>query len=132
MLWPMPGTIVYVWFLGVFRHKGIVTNSWWNGKPTVITNSWACNGVAEITWDQFACTQNVFVEGFPSNRPPLEVLYIARSLIGQHYDALFSNCEHFVYKCHGLEPRSPQLAAAILIAAIALVSVVTTQSRALA
>ncbi len=128
MCWPAPGTIVYVWFFGVFKHKGIVSNRWWNGKPMVIANSWTSNGVAEIPWYSFAGGQQVFVEDYPSQLSPFEVLYNARCMIGQRYDAVLSNCEHFVCKCHGLEPRSPQLAGFVIVAAIAAALVVAGQS----
>jgi hypothetical protein len=112
-----PGTVVYVWF-GIFRHKGIVTNRWWNGYPMVIANSWTTNGVAEIPWSDFAGTEMVFVEGYPSNLRPHQVLENARSMIGHRYDAVQSNCEHFVCLCHGLEPYSPQLAGVVIAAAV--------------
>jgi hypothetical protein len=111
---------VYAPFLGVFRHKGIVSNRRWNGKPMVIANSQATGGVAEVTWDAFAAGQQVFVEGYPGNLPPLEVLCNARSLIGQPYNVLQSNCEHFVYHCHGQQPNSPQVAAVAVVAALGL------------
>lgn len=128
MLWPIPGTVVYVWFLGVFRHKGIVSNRWWDGKPMVIANSWASNGVAEITWDEFAEARDVFIEGYPSNLSSLEVLYNARCLLGQRYDAILSNCEHFVCRCHGLKARSPQLAAVAIVATTIAVLAAASQA----
>lgn len=118
--WPTLGTIVFAPFLGVFRHKGIVSNRWWNGKPMVIANSQVTRGVAEVTWDAFAAGQQVFVEGYPSSLSPLEVLYNARCLIGQPYNILQSNCEHFVYRCHGQQPNSPQVAAVAVVAALGL------------
>jgi hypothetical protein len=123
VIWPPPGTVIFIWFLGIFRHKGIVSDLWWNGKPMVIANSWDRHGVAEISWDAFAGNQQVFVDGYPSDLSPPEVLYNARSMIGDRYDALLSNCEHFVCKCHGLEPHSPQAAAVVFVAAIAAIVV---------
>jgi len=77
-IWPEPGTVVYVWFLGIFRHKGIVSNRWWNGKPMIIANSWTSGGVAEIPWDNFADNRTVFHDGYPSDLTPFEVLYNAQ------------------------------------------------------
>ncbi|HTQ12949.1 MAG TPA: lecithin retinol acyltransferase family protein [Rhizomicrobium sp.] len=126
MTWPVPGTVIYVWFLGVFRHKGIVSDRFWNGKPMVLANSWTSSGVAEISWDAFAGGREVFSEGYPSALPPWEVLYNAKSMIGEQYDIIFSNCEHFVCKCHNKEPRSAQVVGFVLlalgVAALALVS----------
>ena len=118
--WPRPGTIVYVWFLGLFRHKGLVSNRWHNGKPMVIANSVASGGVAEIPWDDFTTGLTCYREGYPSNLHPLEVLYNARQMIGQPYSVAAFNCEHFVYKAHGQQPRSPQFAAVAALATIAL------------
>lgn len=128
MLWPIPGTVVYVWFLGVFRHKGIVSNRWRNGKPMVIANSWTSNGVAEIPWNSFAGTQTVYMENSPSSLSALEVLYNARCMLGERYDPILSNCEHFVAKSYGLEPRSPQLAAVAIVAALAAVLAIAARA----
>jgi hypothetical protein len=114
--WPAPGTIVYVWFLGVFRHKGIVSNRWHNGKPMVIANSVASGGVAEIAWDEFITGLPCYVEGYPSNLHPQDVLYNARQMIGQRYSVAAFNCEHFVCKAHGQQSRSPQFVVAIWVA----------------
>jgi len=128
MIWPAPGTVVYVWFLGIFRHKGIVSNRGWNGKPMVIANSWTSNGVAEIPWDTFAGTQPVFTENAPSNLSALEALYNARRMMGERYDPILSNCEHFVSKCYGLEPRSEQLTGFVIVAAIAAVLAIAARA----
>ena len=115
MLWPVPGTIVYVWFLGFFRHKGIVSNRWWNGKPMVVASAQDSSGVAEVPWDTFTGGKQAFIEGYPSELPPHMVLYNARCLVGQAYDALTANCEHFVYRCHGQQPNSPQVAGVLAL-----------------
>jgi hypothetical protein len=133
IVWPRPGDVVYVWFLAVFRHKGIVSDRYWNGKPMIIANSWTSGGVAEIPWDDFAGGQLVFLERAPRDLHPFVVLYNARSMMGQRYDVALSNCEHFVYTCYGLPPRSPQLAtAAVLAVAAAVMILVTAQPKWLA
>jgi hypothetical protein len=127
-LWHSPGTIVYVWFF-VFRHKGIVSNRRHNGKPMVIANSVSTRGVAEIPWDDFTTGLPCFREGYPSNLHPLQVLYNARELTGQPYSVAAFNCEHFVYKAHGLPPRSPQFAmTALVTAGISISLMVAAQS----
>lgn len=120
LFWPVPGTIVYTLFLGVFRHKGIVSNRWCNGKPMVIANSQITRGVAEVAWDTFTAGNAWHIEGYPSNLSPFEVLYRARSLIGQPYNIAASNCEHFVYRCHGQQQNSPQVAAILFVAVLGL------------
>jgi hypothetical protein len=94
----------------------------------VIANSWATHGVAEIPWSDFAGTETVFVEGCPSNLSSTEVLNNARSMIGHRYDAVQSNCEHFVCLCHGLEPRSGQLVGVVIAAAVVAALALAAQS----
>ena len=120
MLWPSPGSIVYVRFLGFLRHKGIVSNRWWNGKPLVIASAQDTSGVAEVPWDTFTGRKPWFVEGYPSELPPHIVLYNARTLIGQPYNPLTANCEHFVHRCHGQQPNSPQAASIIALGLLGL------------
>ena len=124
MNWPRPGTVVYVRFLVVFTHKGIVSDRWWNGKPMVIANSQDTRGVAEVPWDTFTGKRAWFVEGYPSRLPPYEVLHNARCKVGQPYDIWQFNCEHFVYGCHGKQPNSPQVAALGILAALGLIAII--------
>lgn len=37
--WPSPGNVVSVPAYIIFRHKGIVSDRWYGGKPMVISNS---------------------------------------------------------------------------------------------
>lgn len=127
--WPMPGTVVYVKFLGFFRHKGVVSDRFRYGKPMVIASSQASNGVVENGWDEFADGKQVFTEGYPSRLSPQEVLWRARSMIGERYSVLTSNCEHFVRRCHGLTPESPQAAAVLLTCAFAMTIFAIGQSK---
>lgn len=122
-LWPRPGTIIYVWFLGLLQHKGIVSNRRWNGKPMVIASAQESGGVAEIPWDAFTGGRRWFEEGYPSALPPYVVLYNARCLIGQPYSAMTANCEHFVYRCHGQRARSPQAATVFILGVFGLLFV---------
>jgi hypothetical protein len=103
-----------------FRHKGVVSDRWQGGNPMVISNSARAGGIAEESWETFAGGQTVISEGYPNNLPPYEVLHRARSLIGTKYQLLNWNCEHLTRYAHGLEPQSPQIAATLLIAAVAI------------
>ena len=121
MIAPAPGTIVYVWFFGVFKHKGLVSDrSGLDGKPMVIASASNSAGVAEVPWDSFTGGRPCFVEGYPSELHPYEVLYNARCLIGQPYNVLTANCEHFVYGGHGQQPSSPQVAMVLTLSALGL------------
>lgn len=53
---------------------------------------------------------------FPSTLPVREVLARARGKLGQRYDLLSWNCEHFVYDAFGLDKQSPQLKQFVLCA----------------
>jgi hypothetical protein len=112
----MPGTVVSVPFLGVFRHKGIVSDRFHNGAPMVISNSPNAGGVTEEPWDVFASGNQVTVEGYPSNLPPCTVVQRARARIGSRYQLFNWNCEHLVLYAHGQQPATPQVAAVVTLA----------------
>ncbi len=120
LTYPEPGSVVYVCFAGPFRHKGVVTDRWVNGKPTVIANAIKTKGVKEITWDQFEDARQVFLDNKPAEVDAHVVLWRARRLIGQAYIPLTFNCEHFVEVCYGKKPNSAQVVLA-LAGALALV-----------
>jgi hypothetical protein len=116
--WPQPGTVVSVTIFLFYRHKGIVSDRWHNGKPMVFSASARSGGVREEPWGVFAEDRAVTVEGYPGKLPSWEVLRRARALMGSAYDLLTRNCEHFVAYVHGLKPQSPQLAATVSVAVI--------------
>jgi hypothetical protein len=117
IFYPPAGGVIYIWFLGVFRHKGIVSDRVWKGKPTVITNSWE-KGVHELCWDDFVAGQPWFLEPKPSSLSCYEAVYRARLLIGRPYHVLSFNCEHFVAACYGLRPASPQIVGVVLAVSV--------------
>jgi hypothetical protein len=120
----LPGTIVSVPILWFWRHHGIVSERFHGDKPMVISNSARAGGLTEEPWDTFAAGQPVAVEGYPGSLPPHLVLHRARSLINKAYDVLAWNCDHLTSHAHGLEPRSPQLAATAAVGMFALIAVV--------
>lgn len=109
--WPAPGNVVYINTHVFFRHKGIVSDRWHNGKPMVISNSARRGGTYEESWDDFAQGRTVYKEGNPSQLPAWHVLANARACIQRKpYDLLGWNCESMVTYAFGLRPASPQLA----------------------
>lgn len=112
----MTGTVVSVPFLGVFRHKGIVSDRFCNGEPMVISNSPTAGGVTEEPWEAFAAGNQVTVEAYPSNLPPHIVIQRARARIGSRYQLFNWNCEHLVTYAHGLQPATPQVTAVLILA----------------
>ncbi len=121
--WPQPGSVVSVPVFLFYRHKGIVSDRWYNGRPMIISTSARSGGVREEPWEVFAQGSVVSGEDYPGSLPAWEVLHRARSSIGSTYALFTRNCEQFVLYAHGLEPRSPQVSitigAALLIGLLA-------------
>lgn len=111
----MPGTVVSAPFLGIFRHRGLVSDRCHNGKPMVISNSAPAGGVTEEPWDTFAAGNEVTIEGYPSDLPPWTVIQRARVRIGTSYQLFNWNCEHLVSYAHGQRPASPQVATVVAL-----------------
>ncbi len=119
---PPPGTVVSVRAYLIFRHRGVVTDEWQDGKPTVISNSPGL-GAVEQPWDDFRSGQEVERDGYPGSLPYWEVLARARSQLGAPYRVFDSNCDHLKNFAHGLPVRSEQAMVTLgvtLAAAIAL------------
>lgn len=114
--WPAPGSVVYIYTHLFFRHKGIVSDRWHNGKPMVISNSARRGGTHEEPWDDFAQGNPVYREESPSQLHVGYVLANARACIQQKpYDLLGWNCESMVTYAFGLKPSSSQLAAVSIL-----------------
>lgn len=113
-----PGTVVSVSFLGVFRHKGIVSDRCNAGKPMVISNSPTAGSVTEEPWDTFAAGNEVTDEGYPSEFTSCTVVQRAREQIGSPYQLFNWNCEHLVSYAHGQSPTSPQVRAIVALSMI--------------
>lgn len=119
-VWPEAGTVVSIPIALFYRHKGIVSDRWYGGKPMIISNSARSGGVHEEFWDVFAEGGAVTVDGYPGGLPNFEVLSRAKSLVSSQYDLLRWNCEHFVAYAHGLKPMSPQVAVTVAIATLCI------------
>ena len=119
MGYPDPGTIVSVDF-GIYHHPGIVTDRLLDGKPMVISNSYRRRGVFEESWDDFTCGRKVLVRRSPDPSQVAAILQRSRSRIGNRWNLLRWNCEHFVAWSYGNHSHSPQLQS--LVAGVALVA----------
>jgi hypothetical protein len=113
--YPPAGTVVWIRAYLIYRHRGIVSDQWWAGKPKVISNS-LHYGVVEQPWDDFAQGQDVQVEGYPGRLPSGEVLNRARSRLGADYNLTAFNCDHLVNEAHGLLVESEQLKGSLAVA----------------
>jgi hypothetical protein len=111
--WPelLSGTIVSVPTYVFFRHVGIVSNRWLDGKPMVISNSCRLGGVFETSWDEFSQGLPVYLESKdpPGSLSRLEILHRARSVIGTRYDLFAWNCDDLVGYARGVKPNITQL-----------------------
>lgn len=116
--WPQPGTVVSIPTFLIYRHKGIVSDRWYNGKPMIISNSARSGGVCEEPWDEFAEGHIVTVESYPSDLPSHVVVSRAQSFIGTRYDLFSWNCEYLVAVAHGLKPQSSQVTVTIAVATL--------------
>jgi hypothetical protein len=116
-VWPAPGSIISVPILLFFRHRGIVSDRWYMGKPMVISNSARNGGVVEEPWDVFCNGQLCSDEGYPGALSTFEVLHRARHPAQNGYSLFGWNCDDHVEASHGLTLSGRQLLPAMLILA---------------
>lgn len=115
-----PGTILSTSRL-FYRHVGILTDRFVDGLPTVISNSGDRGMVVEESLDKFRGEGDIRVDGYFGTLPPHVVLERARAKLGTRYSLVTWNCEQFARYAHGLNPESPQLAAAASLSMLMLV-----------
>ena len=94
------------------EHYGVATEF-----GTVVSASMRTGIVLEEDIEVFSGGYLIVSKGYPSNLNPSEVLYKARTAIGQKWDFFINNCQHFATSCHG-QKNSPQLTAAISLGVI--------------
>lgn len=109
MLLP-PGEVLSVRTPGRPEHFGVLT-----GQRTIISASKAHGRVVEEWPADFSSGAQIYAHGTWSNQPWQETMKVARSQLGEPYRLFNNNCEHFVRFCHGLERKSPQLEAAVVV-----------------
>ncbi|MGB3456771.1 MAG: lecithin retinol acyltransferase family protein [Litorimonas sp.] len=98
------GTLLAVRVRGLFDHVGIAT-----GYGTVIHSSARYGRVAETDLADFAGGRRVRTVAYASALSGPQIVVRARGRIGQRYNPLVRNCEHFVSWCVSGEARSRQL-----------------------
>lgn len=98
------GTLLAIRIRGLFDHVGIAT-----GYGTVIHSSARNGRVTEDDLSVFAGGRPVRPIPYASGLSGSAVVVRARSKIGQRYNVLVRNCEHFVTWCLSGEARSRQL-----------------------
>lgn len=98
------GTLLAIRIRGLFDHVGIAT-----GYGTVIHSSQRMGRVTEDDYAAFAGGRPVRVVPYATPLRGSEIVARARMKMGQPYNILVRNCEHFVTWCLSGEARSRQL-----------------------
>lgn len=123
------GAIVYVPFLGVLKHVGVISDKTINGEPTVISASQKTSMVKEETFEDFSEGKPVELTGISGSLTGMEVVRRARSKVGVKYQLFSLNCEHFARWCHGLKVESKQLQFFVVLASIAIVALIVKKNK---
>lgn len=100
--------------VGLVKHVGIFAGYAPDGTPMVISNSLRSGCVAEESLAVFAGGRQVLIEPLASQLPVWSVLQRARQRLGERWNLISFNCEHFVHWALGMEPQSPQLQALVM------------------
>lgn len=104
------GTLLSVTFMGGLRHYGLAT-----GYGTVIHSSRRFGRVAETDYAAFADNRRVSVIPYTSRAiSGSQIVARARGRLGQRYNVLSRNCEHFITWAIEGRARSRQLGPADL------------------
>ena len=98
------GTLLAVRVRGLFDHVGLAT-----GYGTVIHSSARFGRVMETDMADFSGGRPVRAVAYSSPLSGAEVVVRARGRIGERYNPLVRNCEHFVTWCLSGQKRSSQL-----------------------
>lgn len=98
------GTLLAIRIRGLFDHVGIAT-----GYGTVIHSSARFGRVMETDLADFSEGRHIRSVAYNSSLSGAEVVVRARGRLGQRYNPLVRNCEHFVSWCVSGQARSAQL-----------------------
>ncbi|MEM7729000.1 MAG: lecithin retinol acyltransferase family protein [Pseudomonadota bacterium] len=98
------GTLLAVRVRGLFDHVGIAT-----GYGTVIHSSARFGRVMETDMSDFSGGRAVRAVPYATPLSGPEVVVRARGRMGQRYNPLVRNCEHFASWCLSGQTRSAQL-----------------------
>lgn len=116
-----PGSVVAIQ-LPLYKHFGVVTDRFYRGERTVISNSWKAGRVVEQPFTVFSGDFPIVDISYPSLLAAPIVVRRATSRLGDIYSLLTWNCEHLIRFAHGLKPSSPQIKV-MLLAGLALIAV---------
>jgi len=109
-----PGDWVFTNCTG-FTHVGTVSEN-----HLIYSNSRKFGGVLEVNANEFSEGRLIYNLGQKGVLPTWEVLRRAKSRLGERYDLLEFNCEHYNNYSHGLPVESRQIKQAIGAGLIAI------------
>ena len=109
-----PGSVISVRY-SLYKHFAIVSDSFTDGKPNLISLSHRSGGVLEEPWSTAVGNRPFELSSIQGNKSSDTVLACARSFIGSdiRYNVVTFNCEHFVRLVHGLPVKSKQVRRAL-------------------
>lgn len=107
-----PGDVVGVAILGV-THEGLVSDRLdGEGRPMIIHSSRRRGCVAEEPFSAVVGGLPHWRVGYYGKKCRACVVEAARARIGEPWDLMEANCQHFTRACHGVGRQSPGLAGA--------------------
>ncbi len=108
--------------MGLYEHWALESESTYNGKPTLISNTQRNGHAQEEAWDKVVNGRPFKRISIKTNEPAQQIIDRARSSVGRvKYNFFSYNCEHFIRELLTGVAESKQLQkAAIGIAAIGL------------
>lgn len=117
--------------MGIYDHWALETNTLYEGKPTLISNTSRNKTVREESWGKVVGNRPYKRIVVKTNEPAYLVLSKARAAIGKIKYCLFSyNCEHFIREILTGTAESKQLQRAFWgISLIAMTTVLYVASR---
>jgi len=105
-----PGSVISIRY-PLYKHFAIVSDSFGDGKPNLISLSCRTGCVLEESWNSVVGKRPFELSRIQGNESADTVLTRARSFISSDikYNLLTFNCEHFVRLVHGLPVKSKQV-----------------------
>ena len=105
---PVAGGLVHVTHVGLVADRGDQA-----GLPLVYNASKRTGRVTLDRWEEFCQGEPARLLDVRGDLETKVVISRAHSRLGEEWSLVWSNCEHYVRWCHGLEPESPQLQGAV-------------------
>ena len=116
-----PGDHIQVLFAGIFHHHMLVVETVDDSTIRVVHNSKQKNRVVEENLPYRP--EDITVLDYACNYTGQEIVERARARIGEPYQLLLNNCEHFAYEVRTGTAQSKQLQNAALVGTAAALGI---------